>query len=83
MHLPLVVGMARSLLFFILSMLPALGLHQFFNKGSNRYKDKDEGLGMDIPPNTIESGSATTLVQDSSAIFVDDGLGRTPQRRSN
>ena len=32
---------------------------------------------MDIPPNTMESDSATTLVQDSVAISVDDGLGRT------
>ena len=31
----------------------------------------------------MESDSATTLVQDSTAIFADDGLGRTPQRRSN
>ena len=83
MHLSPVVGKAHSLLFFFPSMFRALGLHQFFNKRSNRYKDKDEGLGMDIPPNTMESDSATTLVQDSSAIFVDDGLGRTPQRRSN
>ena len=64
-------------------MFPALGLHQFFNKRSNRYKDKDEGLGMDIPPNTMESDSVTTLVQDSAAISVDDSLWRTPQRWSN
>ena len=64
-------------------MFPGLGLHQFFNKRSNTYKDKDEGLGMNIPPNTVESDSATTLVQDSGAIFADDGLGRTPQRQSN
>ena len=38
---------------------------------------------MDVPPNTMESESATALVQDSNAIFADDGLGRTPQRRSN
>ena len=38
---------------------------------------------MGIPPNTMESDSATTLVQDSVAISADDGLGRTPQRRSN
>ena len=38
---------------------------------------------MDVPPNTMESDSATTLVQDSSAISADDGLWRTPQRRSN
>ena len=83
MHLPLVVGMARSLLFFIPSMSPILGLHQFFNKRSNRYKDKDEGLGMDIPSNTMESDLVTTLVLDNSAIFADDGLGGPPQRLSN
>ena len=38
---------------------------------------------MDVPQNTMESDSATTLVQDSSAIFADDGLWRTPQRWSN
>ena len=38
---------------------------------------------MDIPPNTMESDSPTMLVQDSTAIFVDDGLWRTPQRQSN
>ena len=39
---------------------------------------------MDVPPNTMESDSATTWLQDSSAIFAgDDGLWRTPQRRSN
>ena len=38
---------------------------------------------MDVPPNTMESDSMTTLVQDSNTIFADDGLGRPPQRRSN
>ena len=38
---------------------------------------------MDVSPNTMESDSATTLVQDSSAISADDGLWRTLQRRSN
>ena len=83
MHFPPVVGMARSLLFFIPSMFLALGLHRFFEKRSNTYKDKDEGWGKDIPPNTMKSDSATLLVQDSVAISADDGLGRTPQRRSN
>ena len=64
-------------------MFPALGLHLFYKKRSSTYKDKDEGLGMDVPPNTMESDSATTLVQDSNAIFAEDGLWRTPQRRSN
>ena len=83
MHLPPVVGMARSLVFFIPSMFPALGLHLFYKKRSSTYKPKNESLGMDVPPNTMESDSATTLVQDSTAIFAEDGLGRTPQRRSN
>ena len=64
-------------------MFLGLGFHQFFNKRSNTYKDKDVGCGMDILPNTMESDSVTTLVQDSTAIFVDDRLWRTPQRRSN
>ena len=43
-------------------MFPRLGLHLFYKKRSNTYKDKDGGLGMDIPPNTMESDSATMLV---------------------
>ena len=77
------LGWHAPFYFFIPSMFPGLSLHQFFNKRSNTYKDKDEGLGMYIPTNTMESDLATTLVQDSSAISVDNGLGRTPQRRSN
>ena len=60
------LGWHTPFYFFILSMFPTLGLHQFFNKRSNKYKDKDEVCGMDIPPNTMESDSATTLVQDST-----------------
>ena len=77
------LGWHAPFYFFIPSMFPALGLHQFFNKRSSTYKDEDEGLCMDVPPNTMESDSATTLVQDNSAISADDGLWRTPQRRSN
>ena len=83
MHSPPVVGMARSLLFFYSFHVPCFRPPSIFNKRSNRYKDKDEGLGMDVTPNTMESDSMTTLVQDSTAIFVDDGLWRTPQRWSN
>ena len=61
MHLPPVVGMVHSLLFFIPSMFRALGLHLFYSKRSKKYKDKDEGGGMDIPPNTMESDLVTTL----------------------
>ena len=77
------LGWHAPFYFFIPSMFPTLDLHQYFNKRSNTYKDKDEGWGMDVLPNTMESDSATTLVQDSTAIFMDDGLWRTPQRRSN
>ena len=77
------LGWYAPFYFFIPSMFSALGLHQFFNKRSNRYKDKDKVWGMDVPPNTMESDSTTTLVQDSTAIFVDDGFWRTPQMRSN
>ena len=38
---------------------------------------------MDVPPNTMESDLVTTPVQDSSAIFEDDGLWRMLHRRSN
>ena len=83
MHLPPVVFWHAPFYFLIPSMFPSLGLHQFYEKRSNTYNDKDEGLGMDIPPNSMESDSATTLIHDSSAISAEDGLGRTPQRRSN
>ena len=56
-------------------MLHALGLHLFYSKRSNKYKDKDEGGEMDIPPNTMESDSLTTLQQDSIAISGDDVVG--------
>ena len=61
MHLPPIVGMVLSLLFFILSMFCALGLHLFCSERSNKYKDKDEGGRMDIPLNTMESDLVTTL----------------------
>ena len=77
------LGWHAPFYFFIPSMFLGLGLHQFFNKRSNIYKDKDEDLGMDIPPNTMESDSTTMLVQVSAAISVDNGLGKTPQRWSN
>ena len=44
------LGWHAPFYFFIPSMFPALGLHQFFNKRSSTYKDKDEGLWMDVPP---------------------------------
>ena len=47
--------------FFVPSMFRTLALHLFYSKRSNKYKDKDEGGGMDIPPNTMESDSLTTL----------------------
>ena len=68
--------------FFIPSMVHALGLHLFYSKRSNKYKDKDEGGGMDIPPNTMESDLVTTLLQDRVAISGDDAFGGTPRRRS-
>ena len=80
---PRLLGWHAPFYFFIPSMFPALGLHLFYKKRFNTYKPKNESLGMDVPPNTMESDSATTLLQDSSAIFEEDGLGRTPQRRSN
>ena len=63
-------------------MFCALGLHLFYSKRSNKYKDKDKGGGMDIPPNTMESDSVTTLQQDRVAISGDDAIEGTPQRRS-
>ena len=64
-------------------MFRALGLHLFFSKRSNKYMDTDEGGGMDITTNTMESDLVTTLQQDSVAISRDDAIVRTPQRRSN
>ena len=77
------LGWHAPFCFFIPSMFLALGLHLFYKKRSSTYKPKNESLGMDVPPNTMESDSATTLVQDSNAIFADDGLWRTSPRRSN
>ena len=70
-------------IFFIPSMLHALGLHLFYSKRSNKYKDKDEGGGMDIPPNTMESDLVTMLQQDKVAIFGDNAVGGMPQWQSN
>ena len=64
-------------------MFPALGLHQYFEKRCKTYKDQDEGWGMDIPSNTMESDTANTLVEDRVAISAEIVPGRTPQRRSN
>ena len=55
------LGWDTPFYFFIPSMFRALGLHPFYSKRSNRYKDKDEGGGMHIPPNTMESDSMTTF----------------------
>ena len=77
------LGWYTPFYFFIPSMFHALGLHLFFSKRSNKYKDKDEGGGMGIPPNTMESNSVTTLQHDSVAISRHDAVGGTPQRRFN
>ena len=69
--------------FFIPFMFRALRLHLFYSKRSNKYKDKDEVGGMDIPPNTMELDLVTMLQQDRVAIFGDDAVGGTPQRWSN
>ena len=76
------LGWYSPFYFLIPSMFRALGLHLFYSKRSNKYKDKDEGGGMDIPPNTMESDSETTLQQDRVAICGDDVVGGTPQRQS-
>ena len=77
------LGWYTPFYFFIPSMFRALGLHLFYSKRSNKYKDKDEGAGMDIPPNTMESNSVTTLQQDRVAFSGDDAILGTPQRWSN
>ena len=46
--------------FFIASISHALGLHRFYPIRSNKYKDKDEGGGPDIPPHPMETDSVTT-----------------------
>ena len=77
------LGWHAPFYYFIPSMFPALGLHLFYKKRSSTYKHKNESLGMDVPQYTMESDSTTTLVQDRTTIFADDGLGRTLQRQSN
>ena len=83
MHLPPVVGMVHSLLFFIVSISCALGLHQFYSVRSNKYKDKDDGGGPDIPPHPMETDSVTTWQQDSIVVSRDEAVVGTPQRRSS
>ena len=69
--------------FFYSFYVPCFRPPSILEKRSSTYKPKNESLGMDVPANTMESDSATTLVRDSTAIFADDGLWRAPQRRSN
>ena len=54
--------------FFIASISHALGLHRFYPVRSNKYKDKDEGGGLDIPPHPMETDSVTTWQQDSIVV---------------
>ena len=46
--------------FFIVSISHALGLHRFYLVRSNKYKYKDEGEGLDIPPHPVETDLMTT-----------------------
>ena len=45
--------------FSIASISRALGLNQFYPIRSNKYKDKDEGGGLDIPLHPMETDSIT------------------------
>ena len=84
MHLPPVVGMVHSLLFFLLlSIFRALGLRAYFRISSKEYKDKEEGGGLQIPPHPMETDSMTTWHQDSIVISGDEAVVGTPQRRSS
>ena len=38
-------------------MFCALGFHRFFPIRSNEYKNEDEGGGLEIPPQTMETDS--------------------------
>ena len=82
MHLPPVVGMVHSLLFFIASISHAVGLHRFYPIRSNKYKDKDKVGGPDIPPHPMETDLVTTWQQDSIVVSEDDAVVGTPQRQS-
>ena len=80
MHLPPVVGMVHSLLFFIASISHALGLHRFYLVCSKKCKDKDQGGGPDIPPHPMETDSVTMWQQDSIVVSRDEAIVGTPQR---
>ena len=54
--------------FFIALISHALGLHRVYPASSNKYKDKDEGGGLDIPPHPMEMDSVTTWQQDSIVV---------------
>ena len=69
--------------FFIASISCALGLHRFYPMCSNKYKDKDKGGGLEIPPHPMETDSVTTWHQDSVVISRDEAVVGTPQRRSS
>ena len=67
--------------FFIASISHALGLHRFCSIRSNKYKDKRQGWGPDIPPHPMETNLVTTWQQDSIAVFGDEAIVGKPQRR--
>ena len=69
--------------FFVVLISRALGLHRFYLVRSNKYKNKDEGGGPDIPPHPMGMDSVTTWQQDSIVVSGDKAIVGTPQRRSN
>ena len=60
--------------FFIASISHALGLHRFYPIRSNKYKDKDKGGGLDIPPHPMETDSVTAWQQDSIVVSGDKAI---------
>ena len=57
--------------FFIALISYTLGLHRFYLISSNKYKDKDKGVGARIPPHPMEANSMTTQPQRNIVICGD------------
>ena len=56
------LGWYTPCFFFIASISHTLGLHRFSPICSNKYKDEDEGGGLDIPPLSNGDGFSDYVV---------------------
>ena len=77
------LGWCTPCYFFIALVSHTLGLHRFYPIRSSKYKDKDEGGGLEIPPHPMETDSVTTWHQGSVVIFGDEAIVGMLQRQSS